>query len=380
MITPATLFVVPGTRSSEVDAQVPSLLISTNDTKQYPRFGYSSPFLTNTVKGVNDTSKFLVGPRTILSRLSTATATTGRILPISPPFVNSSYSLQLYGPSVQCEEANDMAVGIIDSLLKLKMSTPDGIYSEDTSAYFAFVPNDNILNGSIALDRDTLEEISSVRMQRPAVASNQLWATYTRYVYSSTGMRSTEAHYIACKLYNASYSVGFQFESGNQVIENKGVSNLNEIPYPRDNAYTPTDFAAHSYSSFMWVLTDLLVGSMGWWKENSTNRRFSEITTAIAHNSLLGSVDLDPFFDFNDNLYLQNNATKQNSTRSDQRSEDKDLARSRTLDVLIEELSFNITLSLMSSNLLSLVSRSNPARNTLPNLTSCSSANHRIYS
>jgi hypothetical protein len=64
----------------------------------------------------------------------------------------------------------------------------------------------------------------------------------------------------------------------------------------------------------------------------------------------LGSADLDVYFDFNYiyELYRRDNETK----LSDQRLQDKQLARNRTLPVLVEELSSNLTISLMHNTLL----------------------------
>ncbi len=222
-----------------------------------------------------------------------------------------------------------------------------------TSAYFAFVPSEYILQGGEVNDSSVANDVSDVRMQRPTNGSNQLWATYHRYIWNTSGARHVETHYTICRLYNASYDVDFVFRAGNQTIAQKGpLEPLNEVEYPRDDPFTPTNYAAHSYSAFMWVLTDQLVGSMGFWTDNSTNRKFSSISTPIEHNSLLGSVDLDPFFDYNDALYVQN-ATSLNKPMGDQRVEDKALAKNKTLNALIEELSFNVTVGLMSSNLLS---------------------------
>jgi hypothetical protein len=75
--------------------------------------------------------------------------------------------------------------------------------------------------------------------------------------------------------------------------------------------------------------------------------RFSEITTQIEHTSLLGTSDLFYFFDAAHQLNHLERAI------SDQRRQDIDLARGRTLEVLIPELAENITMSLMSSTLIS---------------------------
>ncbi|CAL3963305.1 unnamed protein product [Diplocarpon coronariae] len=294
--------------------------------EQQRNLRYSAPLLPDTVEGVNDTNNFFVGPRTIISRLSSAAAATGSILPITPPYTNSSYSLQFYGPTVKCEEANSTQATIMDRLLRLKMTEARDNFTEVTSAYFGFVPTEYIMNGGKVTDFSTVDAISQVMMQRPTHASNQFWAAYRRYAWNI---------------------------SGNQTItKNRESTQLNEIEYPKDDPITPTNYAAHSYSAFMWVLTNQLVGSMGFWTDNSTNRKFSSISTPIEHNSLLGSVDLDPFFDYNDALYVRN-ATNINKKMSDQRNQDKKLAMNKTLSALIEELSFNVTISFMSSNLLS---------------------------
>ncbi|OWP07419.1 hypothetical protein B2J93_6198 [Marssonina coronariae] len=380
LITPATLGVIPGAVVDYVPTNVSSLLISTNNTNQYTRFEYSAPLLPDTVEGVNDTNNFFVGPRTIISRLSSAAAATGSILPITPPYTNSSYSLQFYGPTVKCrseihtvpiihvsftvmcgywfdignigEEANSTQATIMDRLLRLKMTEARDNFTEVTSAYFGFVPTEYIMNGGKVTDFSTVDAISQVMMQRPTHASNQFWAAYRRYAWNISG-NYTEVHYMVCRLYNASYDIKFEFMAGNQTItKNRESTQLNEIEYPKDDPITPTNYAAHSYSAFMWVLTNQLVGSMGFWTDNSTNRKFSSISTPIEHNSLLGSVDLDPFFDYNDALYVRN-ATNINKKMSDQRNQDKKLAMNKTLSALIEELSFNVTISFMSSNLLS---------------------------
>ncbi|KAK6585910.1 hypothetical protein PZA11_000967 [Diplocarpon coronariae] len=353
LITPATLGVIPGAVVDYVPTNVSSLLISTNNTNQYTRFEYSAPLLPDTVEGVNDTNNFFVGPRTIISRLSSAAAATGSILPITPPYTNSSYSLQFYGPTVKCEEANSTQATIMDRLLRLKMTEARDNFTEVTSAYFGFVPTEYIMNGGKVTDFSTVDAISQVMMQRPTHASNQFWAAYRRYAWNISG-NYTEVHYMVCRLYNASYDIKFEFMAGNQTItKNRESTQLNEIEYPKDDPITPTNYAAHSYSAFMWVLTNQLVGSMGFWTDNSTNRKFSSISTPIEHNSLLGSVDLDPFFDYNDALYVRN-ATNINKKMSDQRNQDKKLAMNKTLSALIEELSFNVTISFMSSNLLSI--------------------------
>lgn len=75
------------------------------------------------------------------------------------------------------------------------------------------------------------------------------------------------------------------------------------------------------------------------------------LQSPISRTSLLGSLDLDAFFDLDEvnNLYSK---PEGNGSLSEQRLMDKAMAKNRTLDVLIEELSFNISVGLMWDPLL----------------------------
>jgi len=100
----------------------------------------------------------------------------------------------------------------------------------------------------------------------------------------------------------------------------------------------------------MWVLADQLVGSFGWFNDTSTpNKTFGMINSPIQHNSLLGTSDLDVFFDFNED---KGSCKLPYDKLSAQRRQDIDLAKNRTVDVLIEELSSNTTVSIMHNDLL----------------------------
>jgi hypothetical protein len=278
--------------------------------------------LNGTIQGLNDTLKTFAGPRTILSRLSSAKAIPGEILPIKPPFSTASYELRFYGPIVQCEEPNSTVAAIIDDLFKKKMAIPvtPSIY-ERTNFFFAIVSDFDFLgNSSTIFDGVDVAPLSKIRMQSPANVSNQLWMIYQRYVGDErdvNGKRITEFHRSVCQLYNTFNDIGLKFDQGNQTISRKGIKILNQMDYPKDNKSTDiTDVVRHAYSAFMWVLSDQIVGSMGFYEDNSTNvtgaARFNIIDTQLQYNSLLGSSA-----------------------------------------VLVEELSFNITMNLMSSNLLS---------------------------
>jgi len=234
-------------------------------------------------------------------------------------------------------------VAIIDYFRNQSVSNFSLNPVERTNYYFAFVPN--LVNFQESLPPNGVQMGDQIRLQQPSNASNELWMVYSRYSYDTEGNQSVVDHYTSCQLYNASYNVQLTFQDGNQAFNTTTAQLLNTVDYPLDNAPQSVDLMIqHAYSAVMWALTDLLVGSMGLFTEYSANNstaptQFSEITTEIEHTSLLGSSDLDVFFDASHFLYS-------NSTdNSGQRQIDINLAGNRTLDVLIPELAFNTTMS-----------------------------------
>lgn len=100
IFTPATLSVSPVTISTLVPQQVLCLDITNPDGGT--RFASSAPLRNDTIKGANDSriDRIFTGPRTIRSRIATATLSLGQILPINPPYPHSAYSLEFLGPYI----------------------------------------------------------------------------------------------------------------------------------------------------------------------------------------------------------------------------------------------------------------------------------------
>ncbi|KAF7913457.1 hypothetical protein BELL_0064g00280 [Botrytis elliptica] len=346
LLTPGTLYVVPSTKSIHTYANVSSLDMYGHD--QPARFTYSAP--VNVTDGVQN--ELFLGPRTIITRLSTATATQGEILPINAPFSNATYDVQFYGPIVKCNEADSTTATIIQNLRDESVANITGSVTEVSNYYYAFVPNLGNYDNS-SLPNHGVTVIPQARLQQPQNASNQLWMGYSRYTRSRSFQ--TENHYTVCTLYNASYNININFEEGIQTVTSKSLSVLNSVPYPDIN--TPLSnslMVQHAYSAYMWSIADLMVGTMGIFQAAPSapglpSTYFSEITTQIAHTSLLGSSDLDAFFERKSNDPLGNN----NTAVSDQRAQDISLAGNATLEELVEELAWNVTCGFLNSNLLS---------------------------
>jgi hypothetical protein len=310
------------------------------------KFAYSPPAYSDEPNILDEEKRVFAGPRTILTLLSTATASLGQILPIKAPYNHSAYSVQFYGPIVQCDTANSSVAIRMERLLNDKMAIPMGTAKETINAYYGFVPAYDSAGEEIAL--------SEPRLQSPSNATNQLWITFLRYAIDSSGHRIQERHFQSCQLHNATFDLELTWNGGVQII-NGSYSVLEEVHFPNYKSDAVSDMSQHAYSAFFWVLTDQLVGAFSWFVDEDRSKpflfpEFGVIDTPLQRTSLLGSSDLDVFFDLNKNKGWKKD---ENTTQlSDQRLQDKALAKNRTLAVLIEELSFNMTVSLLHNEIL----------------------------
>jgi hypothetical protein len=221
---------------AEAEQSVPYLAIADSSLGQ--SFAYSPPYSNKT----NDSSRVFTGPRTILTLLSTATASLGRILPINSPYNHSTYSIQFYGPIVKCDIANSSVARSIDGLLQEKMDIPLGTAKEKIDVYYAFVPVFNATGELIPL--------STPRLQSPSNGTNQLWITFLRYDMESGGNRTKQRHYQVCQLYNASYDLELEWDRGFQNV-NGSYGVLEEVDFPDDKPDIVSDMSQHAYSTFM---------------------------------------------------------------------------------------------------------------------------------
>lgn len=320
-------------------ANVPSPRIS--DGQRFNRFAYC-------VQDKEAGTDIYLRPRTILIRISLATAASGQILPIRPPFTNASYQIQSFGSTVKRGDTNATISRAIDTVKEQEIHTSAPSFVVVSSSNFAFVP-----------DLSSSEAIQAADLSNPhgqSNASDQLWMVFPRYVIDEHGVRELQNYYLTCQLHYASYEISFSFTEGIQMIEILSLTVLDAIDFPIYSLVLMNNTVQHAYSAFMWALSDQLTGSMGIFHENiSTGGTNNQTLTSglikgkIMPTNLLGSSDLANYFNQNHGLHPKHNT----GMVSDQRAEDIAKARNRTLDVLIEELSRNITKGLMHSHLLS---------------------------
>ena len=347
LITPATLNVDAVLQTEAQTVNVPMLDIS--QAALYNNYAHAVPRQDGVQSGLQ---KFL-GPRTILARLIVATASTGQVLSLPVPFTNSTYEQSFFGPFVQCHDASEQVIDEIEIAAEQRKRALDPSIQEISNEYFAFVPTSN---GSSNVSTSSSVKVADLTDVNGAInASNQIWLKFPRYTSSPNFAQVPSPHYLSCELHNGSYHVRFSWVNGIQSIDILGMDILEAVPFPANVTSSSIDEEEMAYSAFMWALSGQITGSMGFFQDasndtdNSTaTRTYSDIDSNIAQTSLLGSSDLNSYF-------IQNHALSGDTDPniySSQRMQDMAFARNRTLDILIQELSSNITLSLISNPLL----------------------------
>lgn len=299
----------------------------------------------------DDKRLLFAGPRTIVSRLVTATATNGVILALDPPYANATYTVNFDGPAIKCDTANATIAQIIDNL----RNEADQNHAKDVTPiatrYYAFVP---VLSGArnLSSPNQGISAISSARLQAPVEGSNELWMVYSKYSegYDALPLRDrpTEDEYKTCRLHRASYTFDLAFQ---EIVQDSKLIKqdiLEAVAYPNQGDLQSDDLKIrHAYSAVMWAISDLIIGKMGNYDISDDTfggrTNFSEINTQIAHTSLLGTSDLRVFFDKNRDW---------NVAPSPQTAQDVALAKNKRLVDLIEELTLNVTMSFMHNPLL----------------------------
>ncbi|KAK0643772.1 hypothetical protein B0T16DRAFT_188695 [Cercophora newfieldiana] len=347
--TPGTLFIYESTSMVVSPQMVPYLGIAHSSNGHAFSFSPSDKGDRFNFKDV--VTRVFSGPRSIITLLTAATASPGEILSLPRPANHSVYTLEFYGPAVKCTKANSTTIEWIDKAIEAEIERSITATSRQVeTAYHAFVPSifpDHILSGQ-----------ADVRYQSATNASNEVWMAFQRYDNGTGRNCSTSRHYQVCNLWNATYDLMLSWENDFQSVSGKAEL-LHEVGYPPvDRANATTEMTQHAYSAFFWALADQIVGTFGRFNEtffnvtlnNTDTRGFPLIRSPIQHNSLLGSSDLSVFFDYNEDLNIACQQPYENLTA--QRQQDIDRARGRPLKDLIEELSFNATISLMHNDLL----------------------------
>jgi hypothetical protein len=351
-----------------------------------PSFTYDTPLEANQTRDTDELK--VVGPRTIVETIGAAVASSGRIADIAPPFAGYSYqgwTVSFYGPYVTCSDADPFQTKVINETVNQRMRYFHGNYVEVTNAYSAFIPtygpaiDVEVNTTTVTVEGVQVTSLWAANIQRPlANSTNEIWMRFYRYpkdgsgqyIRNSSGHKvAPNLHFLTCKLYNASYTVGFSWNDGVQTVTKADIEKHEPVYYPVDVFGKSSDLVAHSYTAVFYTLANEVVGSMGICRNEAYNSTrggnasvsdpplYSALESAVTRNSLVGSDDLDFFFAMNKQLFKNNS----DEPLKPQRLQDKAVAKNQTLDWLIPDLAFNITISLLHDPLL--------ARNTTASVT-----------
>ncbi|KAF2463957.1 uncharacterized protein BDR25DRAFT_346929 [Lindgomyces ingoldianus] len=314
IVTPSTLSVVSVVTTDAVSSTVPIL-----DLNNVDKFADSTPcpnallsFCPRALNPENLTSALIfryASPQTDIQTV--ATASSGQIQAMTPLNVNESYSLQMYGPVMRCVNGSDR----FDEFHEFVENTqPFGRYlSTKLFSYWAFVPSKFANGTKMALDwtklpSGTLDNGVNYKEYNDTMipSAPELWMT----TYWSMDI---------CSLHNASFQVDFAFEKGVQRTKSK-VETLEPLKWK--TAVSGADAVGNQTFTYQAIYMALVRQLIGLVVDNP-------IDSNVMQTSVSGSIEFEDYFygTLFEQPYQQN----------------------KTLRQTVEELSENVTLSMLAS-------------------------------
>ncbi|KAI8950665.1 hypothetical protein F4801DRAFT_602078 [Xylaria longipes] len=295
------------------------------------------------------------GPSAEVQKVANAVAYGGTVLPITPPAANSSWQLDFYGPSLICHPMDDNT--------RLQV--------ESSIAYWLWEQRQFDADGNCDFPKGYLTWSSREGgVPNPFLGSTNEVNDLDPVGSSSFPLGPGNMTFLQCDLHNASYHAAFNYESGRQSIAVQ--ANHKEM------VHTAGDVNANISDTVPYIFDEVLVKLI---KEKSLSGLLRHLSyTAIAdafYQIIKGSVTTDevgfpdtkiistvlidtPELGFLSSLYglspfastLQEDLWHTNTSKGQSLSSPRHVNRGRSLQNTLEEMFQNITISLMSSELL----------------------------
>jgi len=262
-----------------------------------------------------------IAPSALLSRIVSTTTTGGAILPINPPEPNSSYVYSFRGPSFRCMPADLRATQEIQQTINDDISGRiryaaiynPRIQSDTCSIYVGLAYNTTAQNGTYSM------------------CSPNGGGCIADHIQATNLSDPNYGQAFSCELYNTLFNMDVTFRDSRQMFGIQKLEYLNPISCmplaPPGLHDRPPDKWEASYAVFA-AMANVLVGNIT--KNRGSGFGFSPVQwdTKLLQTTLIGSSDF----------------TSMNITNLPKDRFTGPLARG------IEELSRNITLSLLSSD------------------------------
>jgi hypothetical protein len=235
VITPATLSVISAPMNPPQSAMVRVPQIDFTNLKYVSEM----PAEWFHVRGRDVFMAYYTNPSVEVMRIVEAVVFQGSILPLTPPALNSSWTLDFHGPSLKCgsiegEERRLIEQNIAQWVLERPqncvwassyLAWTENSYNE--TGYLPYIRNNDkgllrfgrgeIVEASMRLRIALIPQFMSNMLKNPSPACQYMKnTTGSDYLGASAGGHNMT--FLECRLFNASYQAAFSFESGSQVV------------------------------------------------------------------------------------------------------------------------------------------------------------------
>ena len=324
IVTPGSLSVNLVQRQYNISAPIPSTNFS-DPTGFVTSLGLSL-LQEDGAQGANAPAAMsgaTIAPSALLSRIVSTTATGGAILPINPPEPNSSYVYSFHGPSFRCMSADIRATQDIQQTVN---------YDKSGRIRYAAIYNPRILDDTCSIYVGIAYK-TTTQNETYSICSPNGGGCMLGYVQEAKFDDPDYGQAFSCELYNTSFTVNVTSRESSQILGIQKLEYLSPVSCgplapPTNNSLQPPEGWKASYAIFA-AMGDVLVGNVTKNREDGFEG-FSPVSwgTKILQTSLIGSSDF----------------ASMNITNRPNDLYTGPLAHG------IEELSRNITLSLLSSD------------------------------
>ncbi|ROV96276.1 hypothetical protein VMCG_07704 [Cytospora schulzeri] len=294
-VTPATLSVRTETITNVTEAMVPS-----------PDYSTYSGNYWGIIKGAGLVS----GPSPAVGRIVAATMSSISILPLNAPFPNSSYTLNFHGPAFRCQH------------LKSAVAQAGSDAASLQNAW------DLTMDPKLPTGGTSLEPIYTAAS--PVADVGAEGDTVYRLLFITLNWNGITGSNYSCRLWNTSYTVDFDFDNG---IQSTSIQDLQHVaPFRADpnDTYVDPSPGQVQYTA----IYDALVASLTTQIEWGAHGKLSGQDSAVITSGLAACPEIRDMLQNLQHLF------------------DERLCRAGDVPAAIEDLSHNVTLSLLSSEFL----------------------------
>ncbi|KAI0553229.1 hypothetical protein F4679DRAFT_500682 [Xylaria curta] len=309
------------------------------------------------------------GPNIEVEKVAIAVATRGDILPIGAPAENSSWAVNFYGPSLSCGPMKDSVQALVEQNIAEWLG--DAIIQPDV--YLCWHTNSLPMTSHESSYRNTtplpiIDKVFSTGDKRGPFTP--LYIALLPSELATSLKRVENPSFLQCDLYNASYYVEIRYESGVQNIKfdigrleavgnvfqvigrsidnNGGTCDLVEYPPIQKESPCVIDTGLMqrlSYTGILDAFSQVIKGSV-------VDLFSPDVGTNIFATNLINTPELEYLVRNSKNQTIQTQFMLNNMSQGGGLSNLGGTLSQPSLLRLIEEMFTNLTISLMSSDLL----------------------------